>query len=97
MAIARWFVLVAQMSEKVPDLQVSRCGDGGLTPVCCGRAVQTSEQTFAGPGHREISDITVTEIEAIVEPDRIGSYVGWESVAFIDSHQPIHGSLFGST
>ena len=49
-AIGRWFVLGAQMSEKVPDLQVPRCRGGGLMPVCCGRAVQTSEQTFAGPG-----------------------------------------------
>ena len=48
MAVARWFVLFAQMSEKYPDLQVPRCGNGGLMPVCCGRALQTSEQTFAG-------------------------------------------------
>jgi hypothetical protein len=49
-AIARWFVLCAQTSEKGPDLQAPRREDGGLTPVCCGRAVQTSVQTFAGPG-----------------------------------------------
>lgn len=49
--IARWFVLCAQSSEKVPDLQVLRREDGGLTPACCSRTVQTSVRTFAGSGH----------------------------------------------
>ena len=31
-SIARWFVLCAQTSEKVPELQVPRREDGGLTP-----------------------------------------------------------------
>jgi Fe-S cluster biogenesis protein NfuA len=43
------------MSEKVPDLQVPRREDGELTPFCCGRAVQTSVQTFDGPGHKEVN------------------------------------------
>jgi hypothetical protein len=48
---ARWFVFFVQTSEKVPDLQVPRRERGGLTPVFCGRAVQTLMQTFAGPVH----------------------------------------------
>ena len=37
MAIARWRVLCAQMSEKVPNLQASRCENGGRTTACCGQ------------------------------------------------------------
>jgi hypothetical protein len=35
-------------------LQVPRREDGGLTPVFCGRAVQTFMQTFAGPVQRPV-------------------------------------------
>jgi hypothetical protein len=37
MAIARWLVLCAQISEKGPNLQAPRCENGGLTSACCGQ------------------------------------------------------------
>ncbi len=42
----------------------------------------------------------MAEVESIVEPDGITDDIGWEPVAFIDSHQPIlsiSASLLGST
>ena len=38
---------------------------------------------------KEIFDITVAEIETIVEPDGTGNDIGWESVALIS----IHGAI----
>ena len=38
---------------------------------------------------QKIFDITVAEIEAIVEPDSIGNDIGRESVTFICIHPPI--------
>ncbi len=38
---------------------------------------------------QRIFDITVAQIEAIVEPDRITDDFGWESVAFVGIHSPI--------
>ncbi len=38
---------------------------------------------------QEVFDISVAEIEAIVEPDCVGDDVGWESVAFVCVHLPI--------
>lgn len=37
----------------------------------------------------EIFDITATQVEAIVEPDRVGNDVGKESVAFVRIHARI--------
>ena len=38
---------------------------------------------------QQIFDISVTQIEAIVEPDCVGEDVRWEPVAFISIHGPI--------
>jgi hypothetical protein len=38
---------------------------------------------------QEIFNISVTQIEAIVEPDGIGNDVRWEPVTFICAHVPI--------
>ena len=37
----------------------------------------------------QIFHITVAQIEALVEPDSVGNYIGWESVAFVGVHGPI--------
>ena len=38
---------------------------------------------------QSIFDITVAQIEWIVEPDCVGDDVGWESVALLDLHSAI--------
>jgi len=38
---------------------------------------------------QEVLDVSVTEIEAIVEPDSVGNDIWWESVAFVCVHSPI--------
>lgn len=37
----------------------------------------------------QVFNITMAEIEAIVEPDGVGNDVGWESVTPINVHAPI--------
>jgi hypothetical protein len=37
----------------------------------------------------KVFDISVTQIEAVIEPDSVGYDIGWESVAFIGIHLPI--------
>ena len=52
------------------------------------------------PFNQEIFNVSVAQVEAIVEPDSIGNDIWWESVSFIDSHQPIlpiSATLFVST
>ena len=38
---------------------------------------------------QQIFNISVAEIESIVEPDGVGNDTGWESVAFVSIHSPI--------
>ena len=38
---------------------------------------------------QEVFDITVAEVEAVVEPDGVGGDVSWESVPFVG----IHGTI----
>jgi hypothetical protein len=48
---------------------------------------------FATDGDASLSqkvfNITVAEIEAIVQPNGVRNYVRWESVAFVCVHRPI--------
>ena len=41
------------------------------------------------PLGQEVFDVSVTQIESIVEPDGIADDIGWKSVAFIGVHTPI--------
>jgi len=41
------------------------------------------------PLGQEILDITVTQIESVVEPYSIWNDIGWETVAFVGIHPPI--------
>ena len=34
-------------------------------------------------------DITVTEIDSMVQPDRVTDDIGWESMALVSTHGPI--------
>ena len=49
--------------------------------------------SFAGysnaPRSEEIFNITVAEIESIVEPDGVGNDIGRESVTLVSIHRPI--------
>lgn len=48
----------------------------------------------------EVFDIAVTQIEAIVQPDCVADYVGWEPMALIRIHPSIltfAASLLGNT
>ena len=38
---------------------------------------------------KQIFDVSVTQVKAIVEPDGVGNDIRWESVAFIYIHWPI--------
>ena len=38
---------------------------------------------------QEVFYVTVAQVEAVVEPYRIGNDISWESVAFIGVHPPI--------
>jgi hypothetical protein len=48
---------------------------------------------FAGYSDASLSEkifyISVAEVESVVEPNCVGNYVGWESVAFICIHRRI--------
>ena len=44
---------------------------------------------------QKVFDITVAEIESVIEPDGVGDDIGWESVTLVCVHPailPIHGS-----
>ena len=41
------------------------------------------------PLSEKIFDISMTQVEAIVEPDSIGNDIWWEAVPFICVHGPI--------
>ena len=56
--------------------------------------------TCAAPLCREVFDIPVTQVEAIVEPDGVGNDVGRESMTLVCVHElilPIFGGLLGRT
>jgi hypothetical protein len=38
---------------------------------------------------KEIFNVTMAQIESVVEPDGIGDDVRWESVSFVCAHGPI--------
>ena len=43
----------------------------------------------------KIFNVSVAEVESIVEPDGVGDDIGWESVPFVSNHWqilPIYGS-----
>ena len=54
-----------------------------------------SGQSFGKPSNRdpafgeEIFDITVAEVEPVVEPDSVGNDIGRESVTFVSIHPQI--------